>query len=167
MGDAVFSDCGTYRYTLSRSRSFFPDEPAVVWIMLNPSTADARVDDPTIRRCLGFATRWGFLRLEVVNLFAFCTPHPRALRACAAWDRVGPDNDAHVRRITSLRGALVIAAWGTHGVLDGRGATVRSLLEDRGVELHHLGVTKDGHPKHPLARGRHRIADDQEPIRWT
>ena len=127
------------------------------FVMLNPSTADATRDDPTIRRCSGFARRWGYRELLVTNLFGYRTPDPRVLRR--AGDPVGPENDAHVRDAASAA-SLVVVAWGHHGALLGRDAAVLALLAPLGDErdgrrgpggqLAHLGLTVAGRPRHPL-----------------
>lgn len=137
------SPCGRYRYSLTRQWGADPARRAV-WIMLNPSTADATVDDPTVRRCLGFSRAWGCDSLEVVNLFALRATDPRELRT--AVDPVGPENDGALRDAVD-RGDLVVAAWGAHGVLHGRAAAVRAVF---GPEVRCLGVTKAGMPRHPL-----------------
>lgn len=153
--DAVLSESGRYRYALTRT--WAPAAGAVCFVMLNPSTADASEDDPTIRRCIGFARAWGFGRLEVVNLFAWRATDPAALRGVA--DPVGPENDGHIMR--AARGAkLVIAAWGAHGALLERGEEVRAMLARRFV-VHHLGLTKEGHPRHPLY-----LRADLQPEAW-
>jgi hypothetical protein len=141
----------------------------VVFLMLNPSTADAFELDPTVRECLRFARLWvpSIDLLEVVNLFAFRSPYPKDLRA--APDR-GDDEMADQQILEACTGAeLVIAAWGTGGELGGRASAVSSMLHDNGVQLHRLGLTKDLHPKHPLARGKHRIPREQHPVPhpWT
>lgn len=137
---AIISLCGTYRYTLSRE---WDDAlPCCRWIMLNPSTADDRQDDPTIRRCIGFARAWGYGSIRVYNLFALRATNPDALRTAS--DPIGPDNDMHLRSIE--RTASKVAAWGTHGEYLGRGDAVRSMVPQLSV----LGFTKCGHPRHPL-----------------
>ncbi len=144
---ADLSDDGVYRYTLRR-RWASPEEPSVCWIMLNPSTADAVVDDPTIRRCIGFSEGWGFGSLTVVNLFGLRATDPKAL--LTAPHPVGPENDEAIT--TAVRGAWVtVAAWGVHGTLRERGYAVTNLVTERlGRDLMCLGTTKDGHPRHPL-----------------
>ena len=143
-GDAVFDDTGVYRYRLGRRRN--SGSGAVTFIMLNPSTADADVNDPTIRRCIGFAWDWGYRVLAVVNLFAFRATTPRELRR--ATHPVGPRNDEHL--LTAVDGAeLVVAAWGIHGALHGRDREVTALLSTR-APLTCLGLTKHGLPRHPL-----------------
>lgn len=116
--------------------------------MLNPSTADARTDDPTIRRCMDFARRWGYAQLRVVNLFALRATDPRALgRVRPAGRAVGPRNDTVLRR--EVRKAdTVVAAWGAHGTLHDRAARVRALLPE--ARWLCLGTTKAGQPRHPL-----------------
>src|SRR5881396_744410 len=115
IGGATFSRDRRYRYRLwrrwDRSRA------VVAFVMLNPSTADAMHDDPTIRRCIGFARNWGFGGVDVVNLFALRATDPRALRR--AHDPVGPANDRHIASAGS-RASLVILAWGAQGRLRGR-----------------------------------------------
>jgi hypothetical protein len=154
---AYISPCGTYRYSLERE---WAEGPVCTFIMLNPSTADADIDDPTIRRCIGFAQRWKFGALAVVNLFAFRATDPKAM--IGAVDPVGPANDAAIASAVEL-GGLIIAAWGVHGDLRERGLAVRRLIEE-GCErdIHHLGLTKDGHPRHPLY-----LRGDSQPERWS
>lgn len=146
---AVFdSPARTYRYLLTRI--WDPSKAPAVFLMLNPSTADAMVDDATIRRLAGpngFARRMGAGGLAVVNLFALCSTDPRALRHHA--DPVGPLNDAFIRRATS-GASTVVAAWGAAGVERGRSAQVTEALRRRGVALHCLGRTATGQPRHPL-----------------
>lgn len=134
---------GDYRYRLWR---VFSDAPTcVTFVMLNPSRADAEHDDPTIRRCVGFAHDWGFGRLEVVNLFAYCATHPREL--AQAPEPVGRHNDRAVRRAVR-RADRVVVAWGIHGQLLGRHERAPALL--RGVEPLCFGTTQSGAPRHPL-----------------
>lgn len=141
---AIFDMTGQYRYTLWRAWS--DDSPHIIFIMLNPNTADAQRNDPTIRRCIGFARAWGFGSLEVVNLFAYRTPDPRALSRIA--DPIGEDND-HFLAQAAARARYIVAAWGTKGALLNRDQAVLRLLsgQDR---LYCLGRTKDGYPRHPL-----------------
>ena len=143
---ATFDASGRYRYTLWRH--WQRDRPKVAFVMLNPSTADHRVDDPTIRRCIGFARSWGYGSLLVVNLFAYRTPSPTVLRR--ARDPVGPRND-HYLRYARRRAAAVVIAWGVHGRLRDRHEQVLSLLSQRGAtRLMCLGRTRHGFPRHPL-----------------
>lgn len=137
---AALSACGRYRYDLSRS---WAEGARVAFVGLNPSTADAEVDDPTIRRCVGFARAWGFGALRMVNLFAWRATDPREL--ALADDPVGVGNDAILRELRETC-TLVVAAWGAHRMALERAATVVSLLGDFTV----LGLTAAGHPRHPL-----------------
>jgi hypothetical protein len=139
---AVFSPCRRYRYALWRR---WGEGPYVMFVGLNPSTADETEDDPTIRRCIRFARDWGYSALVMTNLFAWRSTDPRGLLATDA--PVGPENDATLRRLAADAGG-VVAAWGVHGVIDDRAKRVVStgMLGSFTV----LGLTKDGHPRHPL-----------------
>lgn len=152
---AVLSDCETYRYRLGRRWSGgLPG--TVAFVMLNPSTADAEVDDPTIRRCVGFAQREGLEAIDVVNLYAYRATKPRHLAEAVAAGRdvVGPENQRHLRE--AIAGAtLVVFAWGgsvTQGPYDWRTIVteVYELAADLDARPLCLGRTKDGHPRHPL-----------------
>lgn len=158
--EAVFSVDRVRRYLLVR---MWESVAPMTWIMLNPSTADAFADDPTIKRCMAFARREGCGGINVVNLFAHRSPDPAALRQAA--DPVGPANDSAIE-VYAWDASLVVAAWGNGGVLNGRAREVGQRLAAAGVQLRCLGVTKDGHPKHPLARGRERVPDDAPLIPW-
>ncbi len=114
--------------------------------MLNPSTADAAQDDPTIRRCISFAKREGFGRLEVVNLYAFRSPSPSVL--FAAPDTVGPGNDHEIEAALD-RADSVVAAWGNHAEQE-RVTEVALLIERSGKVSSCFGLTKLRQPKHPL-----------------
>lgn len=144
--DATISDCGLYRYSLLRHWGHEQGN-RMLMIMLNPSTADASVDDPTIRRCIAFAKGFGYHGLVVTNLFAFRATDPGDLRL--ADDPVGPDNDKFIRTAGTLYSEAV-CAWGAHGVLARRDGVVRAMLNERGVKTFALGLTKDGQPRHPL-----------------
>jgi hypothetical protein len=144
IGTADFSPCGRYRYGLTRR---WAEGDAVLWIMLNPSTADANVLDPTIRRCVAFSQAWGFGALEVANLFALRSPYPDALYESE--QPVGVRNDHAIGAATS-RCRLIVAAWGVHGALRGRGRDVGRMLVEYCSAPVCLGTTKDGHPRHPL-----------------
>lgn len=144
--DALFDPSGSYRYLLRRS--WDRNGPLAVFVMLNPSTADAGRDDPTIRRCMGLARSWGFGRLEVVNLFGFRTPYPQVLTTVL--DPVGPENDAHVLKAVA-RGETVVVAWGNAGATLNRGpAMLPHLARAARTPLLCLGMTRAGHPRHPL-----------------
>lgn len=139
---ATFSDDLEYRYTLGRR---WGTAKTLVVIGLNPSTADENEDDPTIRRCMGFAKRDGYNALLMLNLFAFRATDPRSMMS--ATDPVGPLNNKILRERTLGRDVLV--AWGALGSHRGRDREVMGMLEDARRVLC-LGVTKAGQPKHPL-----------------
>ena len=143
--DAYISLDGRYRYWLSRR---WGNSDAAVFVMLNPSTADALVDDPTIRRCVGFAKDWGCGGVFVVNLYAYRATKPADLWTAA--DPVGPDNDANLTVAAEWAAdydAPLIAAWGANAKPD----RVARVLALPGMgRLQCLGVTKAGQPRHPL-----------------
>lgn len=170
--DAVLSDDGCYRYELTR---FWCDpdaflQRAATFVMLNPSTADASVDDPTIQRCMKFARAWGLDGIRVVNLYAYRASQPSAMWEALARgvDIVGPENP-HTLRKALLRAynecLPVTVAWGNHGA-QGRVEWLTRQARDLHVRLQCLGTTQSGAPKHPLARGQHRIPDDFTPLPW-
>jgi hypothetical protein len=148
----ILSPCRTYRYVLWRE--WIGGEGYAMFIGLNPSTADERVDDNTIRREVGYAKAWGYGALCKVNLFGYRATAPSDMLRAA--DPVGPDNDA--RLLELARGAgVVVAAWGIHGKHQDRDAVVRALLPG----LHVLRLTKDGHPAHSLY-----LPKDLRPVPW-
>jgi hypothetical protein len=135
---AILSSCQKYRYALWRI--WKPDQPKVLFIMLNPSTADAHEDDPTLRRCMGFAHSWGFGGVYTGNLFAYRTTDPKILKQID--DPIGADNDKHLISMIN-KSALTIAAWGqNHGIPD----RIRRIVPT----LHCLALNKGGTPGHPL-----------------
>jgi hypothetical protein len=134
---------GPYRYLLHRRWS---DAPTALFVMLNPSTADDLRDDPTIRRCIGFARRWRLGGLEVVNLYALRATDPRELFAHGA--PVGPDNDDAIRD-AAARAQTIVVAWGAHAARD-RARATRVVEILRGRALGCLGVNAGGTPRHPL-----------------
>lgn len=138
---ATFSPCRTHRYALHRI--WDEASPPAMFIGLNPSTADETKNDPTVRRCIGFARRWGHGGLIMTNIFAFRSTDPNALTA--AKDPIGPRNDRWLRQLQH-EAAIVIAAWGIWGALHNRGREVLDLLD----APHCLGITKCGAPRHPL-----------------
>lgn len=141
--DAIFDDTQTYRYALWRCWN--PEAANVTFIMLNPSTADAAKDDPTIRRCCQFAQAWGYGGVEIVNLFAFRATLPRDLRRCP--QPVGDENDRYIL-VAVESAAKVVVAWGNWGNWLGRDRTLLGLLAS--TPLHCLGVNQSGQPRHPL-----------------
>jgi hypothetical protein len=138
---AVLSDCKQYRYSLTRC--WDQDKPGIVWIMLNPSVADASLDDPTIRRVIRFSQAWGFGSLEVVNLFAYRATNPADMFSAAF--PIGEENDRHIKAALK-RASTCIVAWGAQGGYLRRDVEVLRILADPMC----LEVTKEGHPKHPL-----------------
>jgi hypothetical protein len=142
---AIISKDGKYRYWLERKLSS-PIKNTCVFIMLNPSTADAELDDPTIRRCKGFAERFQCGKLVVVNLFAYRATRPADLYK--AKDPVGKENDKHLAKALALPG-MIICGWGANDVND-RAARLKAMADWQKVNLCCLGKTKSGAPKHPL-----------------
>jgi hypothetical protein len=152
---ALISPCGLYRYRLERR---WGPEPSLPFCLLNPSTADAERDDPTIRRCVGFARREGAGGIVVVNKYAFRASTPSAL--WAAPDPFGPDNDrvlAEVSRAAAATGMPIVCGWGTLGNNSNRHIHI---LQQSGARLVCLGWTKGGAPRHPLyVRNDERLRD--------
>lgn len=145
---AVISDCGLYRYWLDR---LWAKGPPQVFVMLNPSTADASLDDPTIRRCMAFARREGASGIVVVNLFGLRATDPKVLDKHP--DPVGPENAANIGMAllsATVAGRPVICAWGANKNVGKLADDLERRADDFGVELVCLGLTKDGHPRHPL-----------------
>lgn len=141
---ATISDCGSFRYRLWRKWSV---GSPLLFVMLNPSTADGLQDDATIRRCYGFAARAGFGELEVVNLYAYRATKPADLKA--AGYPVGPENDRHIREAV-LDAAAVCVAWGANVAGLSRPGEVLTLLRQMGVKVKCLRITRSGYPQHPL-----------------
>jgi len=142
---AVLSEDRIYRYALYRR---WDDAlPNLVWIGLNPSTADEIIDDPTVRRIVDFSKAWNYGGAVLLNLFGLRATDPKDLRTAS--DPVGPANDAALTKL--CEGHEVILAWGVHGGLHGRDETVTDLLRTANPrQVYCLGRTKGGHPKHPL-----------------
>lgn len=139
-GSASFSSCRRYRYALWRR---WGSGRYAMFIGLNPSTADEKLDDPTIRRCRAFAMSWGFDALCMTNLFAYRATEPSDM--LAQDDPVGVENDAYLQRLAEDAG-VVVAAWGNHGTHLERNKAVMAMIP----RLHALALTRDGHPGHPL-----------------
>jgi len=154
---AVYSDCGAYRFSLTRV--WGAGARRVCFVMLNPSTATERQNDPTVERCERRARALGFDGFAVANIFAFRATDPRVMRAAA--DPVGPGNDAAILNLAAWAGQ-VVCAWGSHGGYLERGRTVEALLRGAGHRLLHLGLTQGGQPKHPLY-----IGYDRQPEPWA
>lgn len=158
-GSAVFSACGDYRYLLTRRLSDphcnddSPNEHGklATFIMLNPSTADATRNDPTIRKCIGFARRWQCDTLQVLNLFAVRATLPHDMKR--ATDPVGPENlhwFAHALTPSTTTTHLIICAWGVHGAHRGQDRAILRWLNEQDIVPLALGLTQGGHPRHPL-----------------
>lgn len=163
-----FSPCRKYRYALWREwakhvgdlktipfdgelkppgHSDWSPSPYLMIVGLNPSTADETLDDPTIRRCVGFAKAWGFGALCMANLFAWRDTKPENMKKAA--DAAGPECGKWLCEIAEGAG-MILAAWGKHGSFMGRDRTVLGALTALGKPIHCLGTNSDGSPKHPL-----------------
>lgn len=149
---ACISECGRYRYRLYRQ--WDESRPDVLFVMLNPSTADHYTDDRTITRCVGFARNWGYGGLLVGNLFALRSTNPGELYKSD--DPIGPYNDAALGDMAA-QVDVIVAAWGNHGTLRNRGCEVLRMLSGK---RHALQLNKSGHPAHPL-----RLRGELKPFR--
>ena len=154
---AIYSDCERYRYLLTRV--WEPDGAKALFVMLNPSTATEVQNDPTVERCERRARALGIGAFRVCNIFAFRATDPKVMRR--APDPVGPANDGAIRE-SCFWADIIVCAWGTHGAHLGRGPEVERLMRATGRPLNHLGLTQDGHPKHPLYIG-YQVA----PMLWA
>lgn len=144
---AILSPCGRYRYRLERDLGAIGSHhDSVAFIMLNPSTADAERDDPTIRRCIGYARLWGYRRLIVGNAYAWRSTDPAGLWTSP--DPVGPDNTRHLEQI-ARDADLVVCAWGAN-IQPARSDAARLAVVRGGRTPHALKLTKAGIPGHPL-----------------
>lgn len=163
MSTATISDCGLYRYDLTRSwaRESELTQRLLLWIMLNPSTADADQDDPTIRRCIGFSKREGYDGLVVVNLCGLRATDPRSL--LTATDAVGPENHDTIERwMRDARIDQAVAAWGAFPTDHMLPRTFVEKIAEHRIPMACLGRTKKGAPRHPLYV---RSAQPLEPFR--
>ncbi len=177
--ETIFSPCRKYRYTLWRQwakhvgdirelpfdgelkppgHSDWIPSPYLMVIGLNPSTADETKDDPTIRRCIDFAKRWGFGALCMTNLFAWRDTDPEQMKKAPI--PVGEQNHHYILSVASGAG-LVLAAWGKHGRFLNQDLNVGNWLNGIGVKLHCLRQNKDGSPQHPLY-----VPAATQPIAW-
>jgi len=148
---AQFSECRKYRYALWRT---WREDCHAMFIGLNPSTADETQDDPTVRRCIGFAKAWGFGGIYMLNLFAYRTTNPKELRLVE--EPIGNENDGFLK-MYHIKEGLTIACWGIWGTYMNRGEKVIELLGKENLSC--LGLTKSGQPKHPLY-----LKGDTEPM---
>jgi len=143
MSNALISDCQKYRYWLTRScENMFPEKGNALFVMLNPSTADASEDDPTIRRCIGFARSWDCNGLTVANLYAY-----RATKPCDLWKLAKEHGD-------------IVCAWGNNAKQE-RVKEFKKIAKESSVGLWCLGTNNNGSPQHPLF-----IKADQPLVRW-
>jgi hypothetical protein len=154
---ATFSSCRRWRYLLWRR--WDAAKPVANFLMLNPSTADEVQLDPTCSRARDFAKRWGYGALIVTNIFAFRNTSPKQMKAAA--DPVGPGNDAAIVRAAKTS-ALVVCAWGNHGLFLERSSRVNALLKKQKIRLHALRVNANGEPAHPLY-----LPAKLKPISWA
>ena len=144
--DAVLSEDKKYRYSLSRI--WDESKGYVLFIGLNPSTADANIDDPTIRRCIGFATNWGYGGIKMANLYAKRATDPKKLEGDPYL--VGDENYDYIISL-SKDASLIVAAWGANKILKSHGNQVSYTLDMlKNKEIMCLGKTKNGNPRHPL-----------------
>jgi hypothetical protein len=143
--DAVISDCGKYRYLLRRAWDH--SLPRALFIMLNPSTADAEIDDPTIRSCIRLTKALGYGSFEVINLFGLRTTNPDEL--ANAHDPIGPRN-ADIGDAAISRCDIAICAWGAHPMALRRSRDMRGWVRGWKPAAYCFGLTKNGRPKHPL-----------------
>lgn len=154
---AIYSDCERYRYSLTRIWDV--SGRRVNFVMLNPSTATEVQNDPTVERCERRARTLGYGSFAVTNIFAWRDTDPKAMKA--APDPVGPENDSAISERATWADD-VIAAWGTHGTHLSRGDAVKAVLFKLEKPIFHLGLSKAGHPKHPLY-----LPYVQQPERWS
>lgn len=156
---AELSSDGLYRYLLWRI--WGDRDRCALFIMLNPSTADAEIDDPTIRRCIGFARSWGLDGIRVANLYPF-----RATKPADLWRAANPrgqGNSGWIEKGVDRKG-IAVAAWGAHARPEDARAT-RNIFYDLGVPLYALGLTQAGQPKHPLYLAGDTVPTVYEPAR--
>lgn len=154
--EAVYSECETYRYSLTAT--WDAGKRRLLYVMLNPSKATELANDPTIERCERRARHLDYGAFRVVNLFALRETSPTRLKAADA--PYGPDNAQHIRDAIGWTDDILVA-WGVHGAHQGQGTDALLLLRSGGKPLFHLGLSKHGHPRHPLY-----IAYETQPTRW-
>lgn len=148
---AIFSDDRMYRYILTRT--WDTTKPYIIFVGLNPSTADETEDDNTIKKLVRYSKRWGYGGIIMTNIFAFRATQPKDMKK--AEDPIGPDNDRYLCNIISSgQATTVVAMWGNHGVYKQRGERVKQLLNEmefKGyINLKCFEISKQGQPKHPL-----------------
>lgn len=153
VGQAVFSECCKYRYSLTRE--WDRDKKKVLFLLLNPSTADESKNDPTIRRCINYAKDWGYGGLYIGNIFAFRATDPLVMKKQS--DPIGPLNNGFILYLHK-QAAITVAGWGSNGSFLDREAYIKRLLKNN---IYYLKLTKDRHPGHPLY-----LKKDLKPIRY-
>lgn len=155
---AAFSPDRVYRYSLHRQ---WANEPPVVFVLLNPSTADETKNDPTIRRCMRYAKDWGYGGVIILNLYAYRATDPRVMRRFLhdGGDIVGPENDTYIARLT--KGQDVVAAWGNHADWE-RASGVEYILRVNAANLSVLKQNANSSPAHPLY-----LSAQLRPYPWT
>ena len=141
--DAIFDKTRNHRYLLIRQ--WEKGTKFVNFILLNPSTADEKLDDPTIRACITFAKNWGFDGIYITNLFSYRTKSPKELKK--ANEPIGVKCDNYIKEF-AIKSNLIVCAWGNHGTYLNRNKEIIKLLKK--IDLYCLGITKKGEPKHPL-----------------
>lgn len=171
---AHLSPCGTYRWTLERS--WKGGSGRILFIGLNPSTADHLVDDPTVCRWIHFARAWGYSGFVAANLYPFRSSQPTDLKRWANWEENGPDWSARDSIMDNLsviedlasKASLIVPCWGACAWDDNWVEhVVEAIFSNTDLaEIHCLGETASGAPMHPMARGKHRIPDTQQPQIW-
>lgn len=163
---AVFSDCERFRYDLWRSWGSGPflkrvTHKRLVFIGLNPSTADAYKNDPTVTRCINFARRYCFGGMHMLNLFGFRSTDPAGCRAMGL-AAIGEHNDEHILRVcTADTTGVIVASWGAFEWAQERGEQVAAMLVERGIVVNALALTRQGYPRHPLY-----LPKDSYPTPW-
>ncbi|MFC5509312.1 DUF1643 domain-containing protein [Bosea massiliensis] len=146
---AIISDCGRFRYRLART--WDSSKTYLQFAMLNPSTADAEIDDPTIRRCVAFARREGFGGIDVINLHAYRAMRPEELKHVD--DRDGPENERYLRYVAEYQasvGGQILCAWGATGDVFSGASRALDTFKAAGARTVCLGKTANGMPRHPL-----------------
>jgi len=156
---AIISPCGKYRYSLLRQ--WDEQKPLVMFIMLNPSKADAEDDDPTIRRCMAFARNWGFGGIYVGNLFAYRSTDPDELLKSP--DVICPENKEHLMLMADVCD-IIVTAWGAHKAVQmaERDRPLQFIGGLSSSKMHYLALTKSGEPGHPLF-----LRGDLKPIKYS
>lgn len=154
LSDEVNLDTGEAVYRYSLGRRWDGKWDYVLWLMLNPSIADATVNDPTVTRCMGFSDGWGFHGIQVANCFAYRATEPKDLVAAkkAGIDIVGPENDRFLRAaLTDTSCSLVVAGWGANALATPRGIEIKAMVAEAGRSLLCIGwQPRDTFPRHPL-----------------